>query len=297
MKFGIIIPAKNEEHFLRYTLESIVNQSVIPETCLIINDGSTDKTPEIIETYKKKHPFIYSLDSTDKPDYVLGQRIVELFHRAIEWFDKKQIEYNYLFKMDADVRFGEDLFERIRKKLENEKYGICSPSPFQYIRGKKKYIYSPLWHTNGDFKVYHKACLKDILPLPSSLGWDCADNILAMEKGWKTEAFRDIHYEQQRPIGKHSKINARKRQGAGAHLLSYPIIYFLLKALHDTIHKPYIIGSLSYIYGYLQSATSGSVKILNKEQQKTLRKKFWESFFYRIKNRNFTLLQVFSNKS
>ena len=47
MKYYIIIPAYNEEAFMSLTLQSLVEQTVLPTKIVVVNDNSTDKTPEI----------------------------------------------------------------------------------------------------------------------------------------------------------------------------------------------------------------------------------------------------------
>ena len=45
---SVIIPAYNHENYIKYTIESIINQSYANIELLIINDGSTDNTHKII---------------------------------------------------------------------------------------------------------------------------------------------------------------------------------------------------------------------------------------------------------
>ncbi len=52
MKFLIIIPAHNEEENILPCLESLKNQTFQDFKCVIVNDGSTDKTQEIAEKYE-----------------------------------------------------------------------------------------------------------------------------------------------------------------------------------------------------------------------------------------------------
>src|SRR5438477_11902778 len=58
MKYVLITPAHNEEAFIRKTLDSVVAQTVLPERWVIVDDGSTDRTAEIVESYKKRYPWV-----------------------------------------------------------------------------------------------------------------------------------------------------------------------------------------------------------------------------------------------
>ena len=58
MKYVLITPAHNEEAFIQKTLESMVAQTLWPARWIIVDDGSTDRTAEIVESYEKQHPWI-----------------------------------------------------------------------------------------------------------------------------------------------------------------------------------------------------------------------------------------------
>ena len=58
MKYVLITPARNEEMFIRKTLDSVTAQTLLPARWIIVNDGSTDRTAEIVESYAKRHSWI-----------------------------------------------------------------------------------------------------------------------------------------------------------------------------------------------------------------------------------------------
>lgn len=56
MKYVLITAARNEESFITKTLDSVTAQTQLPEHWVIIDDGSTDRTAEIIENYVSRFP-------------------------------------------------------------------------------------------------------------------------------------------------------------------------------------------------------------------------------------------------
>jgi glycosyltransferase involved in cell wall biosynthesis len=295
MKYAIIIAAKNEENFLPQVLESILNQELKPVKCLVINDNSNDNTAVIIDSYVKKDPLFLNYDlKGDSKKYILGSHIVDIFNKGIQILEEMQMNFDWIVKMDADIEFDKNMFSQIAAHAIQEKYGILSPSPFHYHKGKKMELLSPQWHTFGDCKIYNKECLQDIGGLKYGYGWDCADNIMAMEKGWKTKVFRDISYKHNRLIGKYSKKEARIRQGIGAYKLGYHILYLKLKGIHDFVVRPFLIGSFYYWYGFLKALFTCEPQILNKNQKKLLRKLFWQSISERMNKNGFYIFQIFS---
>jgi glycosyltransferase involved in cell wall biosynthesis len=294
LKYAIIIPAKNEEESLPRTLDSIVSQTKLPEVVVIVDDSSTDNTSRVIKKYSDKYPFIkYSLKQGKNNTYSLGGKVVEVFNHGLKFIDDKGYDYDYVVKMDADIFFREGLFQELTERLKNQKFGIVSCTPYMLIDKTKLFINSPGWHTNGDFKMYHKKCLEKIGGLKKDLGWDCADNIMAMNNGWDTMVFRDLYYEQVRPIGRYSVKKGIVRQGIGAYKLRHSLPYILIKIMHDMVKKPYIIGGFYYLQGYFKAYFKFPERTLSKREGKILRGLLWKSFFDRLRNGDFVIFQIF----
>lgn len=282
MQYAIIIPAKNEAENLKVLLKSIANQTLKPVVCLLYDDHSSDNSFEVYKEFKAQYDFFDYAKSTGDIRYQVGAHIARLFNAAVELLHERAYVFDYVVKMDADVFFEPNMFELVSKEIGQKQYGIFSPSPYLMIEGQKKYLYSPLWHTNGQFKIYHIKCFKDIGGLIPSFGWDCADNIRAISKGWETLATRDIEFAMERPIGRYSLYEARRRQGIGAWFLGYDIFYLTLKGLNDLRNKPYFTGTLVYWFYFLKTGLSGKKRILNRAEIKLLRKLFWKSLRQRF---------------
>jgi len=293
MKYAVVIPAKNEAQTLPVVLESLAQQTLLPQLVVVVNDASEDLTGAVIDRYTKLYPFIVCLNRQAKDGhYSLGGKVVEVFHEGWAMVLKNCPECDFVVKMDADIEFQPALFEKIRNRIRKQgPFGIVSCTPYEEIEGKRHFIHSPDWHTNGDFKVYATDCLQQMGGLKTDLGWDCADNIIAMEKGWRTLVFRDLFYKQDRPIGRDSIKKGRVRQGIGAYKLRYSGVYILVKLLHDLFMKPYFVGSFLYLKGYFRGRKKYPGHTLTKKQGQRLRQLLWKSFFHRFRSREFTLLQ------
>ena len=290
-----MIPAKNEEEGIRVTLDSLINQEMKPDLVYVADDNSTDATAEIVKEYSAKFDFIKYYIVEGEDEYILGGKIVKIFNRVKGMIDQFVPDYDFIIKMDADISFEPDFIKRIAQKIEGANYGIVSGTPYFLDGDKKIFVKSPKWHTNGDFKIYRRKCLKDIGRIPEDLGWDTADNILAMQKGWKTEAFYDINYKQTRPIGRYSVAKGKARQGRGAYKLGYDPVYLSLRTIHDLFKPPVFMGTASFLKGYFKALFSNTTKTLDKSQSKLLRKLLWESFNERFKSKSFYMFQVFSS--
>ncbi len=294
MKYVIVIPAKDEEKNIADTLQSVVDQTLKPEVCLVVDDNSSDQTSNIVNDYSKRYSFIkYFKNISPKDTYSLGGHVVEVFNIGVQHLKGQGVDFEYAIKMDADITFVGTYIQSISEKNTNGELGIFSGTPYYMHNGKKIIDYSPLWHAHGQFKIYSMKCLEDIGGIPLSLGWDTADNIKAMAKGWKTQAYRDVFYKMHRKVGGKSSLKkGRINHGIGAYVLGYNIFYFFIKVLHDLIRPPFFAGSVYMVYGYIKSIFNKRKVILVTNEKKLLRKLLWQSLTSRLRSRDFVVFQM-----
>ncbi|MFO7977654.1 MAG: glycosyltransferase family 2 protein [Bacteroidales bacterium] len=287
----MVIPAKNEQNNLKTILTSLVNQTVQPQLVLVIDNGSIDQTPAIIKDFASKYPTIHYFHYPGDQSYSLGGKIVRIFNAGKKHLGTLGLDYDYIVKMDADIHFENDLFQKLASRVSAENYGIISPFSYYHQNGRIIFSSNPDWHTIGNFKIYSHQCLEAMGGLREDLGWDCADNVIAMEQGFKTTILRDIVYEERRPIGRFSLLKGWKRQGIGAYKLRYDVLYLFLKATHDIVRPPLLLGSWFYLWGYFSAMLGRQDRILSRPQGKLLRRLFWKSLLKRLKGGNFYMMQ------
>ena len=102
MKYYIIIPTYNEEKFISLTLQSLVEQSVVPTKIVVVNDNSTDKTPEIVSEFASNYSFITLINKKSDALHLPGSKVIQAFHEG-----EKQLDgaYDIIVKVDADLIF------------------------------------------------------------------------------------------------------------------------------------------------------------------------------------------------
>ena len=110
MKYCIVIPTYNEENFVTLTLQSLVEQTVLPKKIVVVNDNSTDKTGEIVSTFAKEYSFISVVNKTSDAIHLPGSKVIQAFQKGLETVDEN---YDFIVKADADLIFPSNYFETV----------------------------------------------------------------------------------------------------------------------------------------------------------------------------------------
>ena len=273
MKYIIITPAYNEEKYIRYTLDSVVNQTIKPIQWIIVNDGSTDNTAKIVEEYTNKYDWI-KLINKSKSNYLFGQNVVKLFYYGLENCSIK--DYDYLMKLDADLDIDSENYinYQLKKFSKEPKLGICSGITYYYFNNKKIIEMHPKWRTTGAMKFYRKECFENIGGLIPILGWDGIDEYKAMYRGWKTKTFFNLevnHLGKIKDIKRKKKLGIFLRSGESYYIRGYSFIFVILKSLKYLINFHPFKG-FCVIWGYVCSFLRNKEKVVSKNEAKFVRK-------------------------
>jgi glycosyltransferase involved in cell wall biosynthesis len=280
MNYIIITPAKNEEKFIEKTIQSVISQTVLPFRWVIVDDGSVDRTPEIVKKYISDYPFIRLVQRERSIERHFGNKVFAI-RRGFE--EVKDIDYEYYCNLDADVSFESNYFEMLLKKFdENKKLGICGGRAYYYKNGKLiKQIYNPE-SIPGFTQFFRKKCYEDTGGYyPFKYGnEDGYVEIKARMKGWETRTFEDINIIHLRPTGTEwgSNIKLRFISGKIEYFYGFLFYYHFLRIIANSIKQPFIIGSICSLAGYISSAILSEKRIddkdfisfLRKEQRKRL---------------------------
>lgn len=272
-KYIIITPVKNEEKYINETLQSIKNQTLQPYKWIIVNDSSTDRTKEMIENYTKDYDPIMLKNLANRGEKRRrGKGVVELFYTGFNLI--KDDDFDYVVKLDGDLRLPTDFFEKIIFKFEkNPALGIASG--VSYIQKKGKWIRerAAKGYTYGETKVYRKQCFKDIGGLVPNMGWDGIDHIKAVMRGWQASSFDDIIFYHLRPEGKGTgRIKAAYEEGICCYFMGYHPVFLILRSVKRSLHYPYIIGGLTMMLTYFNCTLFNKNRIDDPEFIKFLRK-------------------------
>jgi len=274
-EYILITSAYNESNNIRHCIESVLRQSILPLEWIIIDNGSTDNTCKIIKTFLSSYPFIKIYYKPYEMYKVSGYHALINFYFGLSKVKSKA--YKYLGNLDADIVIdNSNYYEYQMGKMNNDrKIGITTGVTYYYDNnGKKHLINHKPWHTTGALKFYRRDCFESLGKMSPDLGWDGADEMKAMSRGWKTITFYQL---QVNHLGKIKALEREKNEiyyynrGFSIFRRGYPIWYIIIKAFQTLKAHPSIFA-VSLLKGYFKGFLSNQPNILTKKEIRFLRK-------------------------
>ena len=267
MRYTIIIPAYNEEALIENTIQAILAQTLLPQQLVIVNDGSTDNTANIISHYAQNYSWIKLVNNDKKEQRAPGSKVIRAFYLGYQHIDQN---YDFLVKLDADLHIPENYFERIAQMFEtDDTLGIAGGTIVIERNGEWIYEnFSDIDHVKGAFKSYRKGCFTDMGGLKTSIGWDTADELLARYHGWTVKVDPGLKIKHFRELGTETgSVKLRIKVGNGMYRLRYGFLITLISAIKaGYLNKPYILTGLGVMWGWLESWFKRDTFIVTKDE-------------------------------
>ena len=275
MKYYIIIPAYNEEAFMALTLQSLVEQTVLPSKIVVVNDNSTDSTAEIVTSFSEKHPFITLVNKKSDAIHLPGSKVIQAFHEGEKHIDDN---YDIIVKVDADLIFPNNYFETIIKHFQSDsKIGMAGG--FCYIEKNNDWVLENLTdkdHIRGALKAYRKETYKQIGGLKPAMGWDTVDELLCKFYNWKVVTDESLHVKHLKPTGASYNKAARYKQGEAFYSLGYGFFITAIASLKLASRKGKPFLFIDYIMGFWKAKSSGKQLFVTAEQANWIRNYRWK---------------------
>ncbi|WP_299410212.1 glycosyltransferase family 2 protein [uncultured Roseobacter sp.] len=252
--YVLISPCRNEAAYMRRTLDSVVAQTVTPAAWVIVDDGSTDETPQILADYAARHDWIRIVQKPDRGHRAVGPGVIEAFYAGYATIDPGNFAYSCKLDLDLDLppRYFEILMQRMQ---ENPRIGTCSGKP--YVREGGQLISERRGDemSVGMTKFYRQACFDAIGGYVHEVMWDAIDCHKARSMGWIAVSWDDpeLRFEHLRPMGSSqtSIYTGRRRHGFGQYFMGSDPLFYLATCVFRMRERPFVLGGLAMLQGYL----------------------------------------------
>ena len=277
MDYMIVTPVFNEEKHISQTIDSVLSQTILPKVWVIVDDGSTDRTSEIVKRYVAEHKWIQYMF---RPRVAGQNYYASNVYAILDGVEKMQdISFDYLAILDADISLFDSYYETIFQLFSQDpKLGIASGNSADRIGKKiKKHLYDRR-SCGKAIMVFRRQCYDDIgglVPMKYG-GEDTCACFAARMNGWKTWAFHELMVIHNKPLGTGPSKNVLKirfRQGIGEYLLATHPLFLLAKSLRRCIKEsPVLIGGLARMAGFVYAHFMGEERQIPEKLVKYIRK-------------------------
>ena len=259
LSYVLITAAKNEAQFIEKTINSVVNQTVLPLRWVIINDGSTDNTGKIIEQYARKYEWIEPIVLPGSRERHFGRKAVA-FNQGYERI--KNLDFDLIGNLDADISFDKDYFAfLISRFVANPKLGVAG-TPFREGSRQYDYRFSRKEHVSGACQLFRRECFEEIggyIPRKEG-GVDLAAVLTARMRGWVTETFTEKYCVHNRPMGKAGPnlIKYTFRSGYGDYQFGVHPLWQFMRSIYQMSGRPVFISGALLLSGYVWALLTGA---------------------------------------
>jgi glycosyltransferase involved in cell wall biosynthesis len=278
-RYVIVSPVKDEEKYIELTLQSVMAQTVMPLMWVIVDDGSTDGTVPILERYARQHAFIRVINARAAGARQLGSAEAKAF--GIGYASLEGIDYDFIVKLDGDLSFGPDYFEKLLARFDDDRrLGIASGVYLEMDAGGQWMPVSmPAYHAFGACKTVRRECFEQIGGFLTSPGWDTVDEIRAVTCGWTTKHFADLETKHHKREG--SAMGAVPTSVFHGHIFYVTggdPLFLLLKVLNRVSTRPYGVCALALAFGYLRSLVTRRQRLVDAAEARCYQRMLWGRF-------------------
>jgi len=251
--YVLITPSRNEEEFIEKTLISIINQTVRPAKWVIVNDGSTDSTGEIVARYAAQHHWIEVVNRPVRKERDFAAK-VHAFNAGRERLD--DVKYEIVGNLDSDVSLDTDHFEFLLEKFRQDpRLGVAGTVFSEeggYSSGRDSFEGQN--HVSGQCQMFRRECLDQIGGYVANKagGIDWIAVTTARMIGWKTRSFREKSFFHHRHLGTAERgvFAAAFSYGEKDYYLGGHPVWELFRVTYRMTKRPYLVEGSGLALGY-----------------------------------------------
>jgi glycosyltransferase involved in cell wall biosynthesis len=281
-RYVLISPCRNEADYMRQTLDSVVAQSVRPTRWVIVDDGSTDATPQILADYARQHEWIQIVTRKDRGHRAVGPGVIDAFYSGYAAINPD--DYEFLCKLDLDLSIPKRYFEILLERMAADpKLATCSGKSYLEEHGQLVNERHGDETSLGMTKFYRVKAFQEIGGFVREVMWDGIDCHLCRMHGWNVRSWDEpeLRFVHLRPMGSSQTgiLVGRMRHGYGQYFMGTGFLFMAASALSRVNQKPYLVGSAAMLWGWVRSALQRKPRYENRAFRTYLRRFQFRSLF------------------
>jgi glycosyltransferase involved in cell wall biosynthesis len=253
--YVLITPARNEERFIERTIQSVINQTVLPSKWIIVNDGSTDATASIVRRYLERHQWMELVDLPTHRDRSFAAK-VHAFNAGLDRV--KHLQYEVIGNLDSDLSFDADYCEFLLTKFEEDaRLGVAGTIFREEGYSSATDSFEGQNHVAGGCQLFRRRCFEEIGGyIPNRAGGiDWIAVTTARMMGWTTRSFRERWFFHYRSLGtaERSLLASTFSYGEKDYYLGGHPLWELFRVAYRATKKPYLLGGVALYAGYISA--------------------------------------------
>lgn len=279
-RYILVTAAKNEGENLPKLIQSILEQTIKPVVWVIVDDASTDDTPQILEDTRKKYEWIQTIRLEESSERDLGFHLSSVvkkaFESAVDYCKEKGLYYEYMGNVDGDIIIEKEFFESLMKEFEKyHELGIAGSGTQYIMNGKMIQPKGKEEEPSGGDMLIRRECFEDCSGIQITWGWDSTLKAKAKIRGWKVRRFEYVKALETRFVGSVEGYWERyKHQGKAAYYFNLDPIHIIIKSIKIMLRSNPSYTGIAFLMGYFSSFIRREEKIEDEE----IRKYFWNKW-------------------
>jgi glycosyltransferase involved in cell wall biosynthesis len=259
INYVLITAARNEAAHIGRTINSVLEQTILPKRWIIVSDGSSDGTDELVRGRIAAHKFasLIRLESAAQQRNFSSK--VYALRAAVECL--KDVEFDFIGNLDADVSLQQTYFETLLRRMAGRPYlGIAGG----YIHEERNGSFgsrpdNSTGYVAGAVQMFRRECYLaagGFTPMRFG-GEDTFLLFSARMKGWEVEAYEDLvvrHHKVSRDFK--GTLKTAFRYGASDQQLGSQFAFVFLKSMRRMFRCPYLFAGLAHLGGFLWAAAN-----------------------------------------
>jgi poly-beta-1,6-N-acetyl-D-glucosamine synthase len=262
----LITPARNEAAFIEATIQAVVAQTARPLRWIIVSDGSTDGTDEIISRYAAGQDWIELVRLPERRDRSFAGK-VGAFNAG--YATVKNLQYDVIGNLDADITFEPDYLAFLLAKFQAAPHLGVAGTPFREGSRQYDYRFTSIEHVSGACQLFRRDCFDEIGGYhPIAVGGvDLIAVITARMKGWSTRSFPEMTCVHHRPLGtaERGRLEVAFKGGVGDYLLGMHPLWETCRTFYQITKRPFLVGGSLRLCGFLWAMARRMDKVIPQE--------------------------------
>jgi glycosyltransferase involved in cell wall biosynthesis len=268
VKYILITSARNEAAFITKTLDSVTAQTQRPERWVVIDDGSSDRTAEIVTGYAEKFPWITLVRNPRREGRNFAAK-ANAVNTALA--QTQDVAFDVLGNLDADVSFAPDYMEFLMQKFAADPRLGVAGTPFTQAGGydSTRDSFEGENFVAGPIQLFRRECFREVggyVASPAG-GVDWIAVTTAKMLGWTARSFAEKRFHHYRSMGtaEKSPVAALFSYGQKDYYLGGSPVWQLFRVTFRLLKKPYVVGGCALFCGYLWAAVKRVQRPVSRE--------------------------------